>query len=130
MKLISKKQQGGSFEYFVSTLPEYQRDATNFNVKRYWELNGKPRDFEEAKRRKMYTWNEQDKRYHANTVAYNKDTDEYEFMKSWDHPTINYELLWYFNSPESSEFKKTYGLDMDSTPYKYINRKKTNKKLL
>jgi hypothetical protein len=30
--------------------------------------------------------------WHANSVAYNKDTDEYEFMKSPDHPSINKEI--------------------------------------
>jgi len=49
-------------------------------MRRYWELNGKPKTWFEALNRKMFT-KENDGYYHANTVAYNKDTDEYEFMK-------------------------------------------------
>lgn len=126
MKLISKYQYGA----FINSLPKNQQPTSDFNVYRYWELNGKPANFLQAIAKGMYVFNPFDGRFHATSVAYNKDTDEYEFMKTWDHPTIDYELLWYFNNPESSDFKKTYGLDMDSTPYKYINRSKTNKKLL
>lgn len=128
MKLISKYQYGA----FIKSLPKYQQSDKDFNIHRYWELNGKPANFLEAIDRGMYNLDPRDGKFHANTVAYNEDADEYEFMKTWDHPTIDYELLWYFNSndPKASEFRKTYGLDMDGTPYKYINRKKTNKKLL
>lgn len=95
MKLISKYQYGA----FIKSLPKYQQSDDDFNIYRYWELNGKPANFLEAIDRGMYNLDPRDGKFHANTVAYNKDADEYEFMKTWDHPTIDYELLWYFNSP-------------------------------
>lgn len=49
-----KLQTGGTakdpFEYYVSTLPASQRDSSNFRVRDYWQYNGQPKDFDEAKR--------------------------------------------------------------------------------
>ena len=90
-------QQGGTldpFEHYLSTLPENQRDSTNFRVKDYWIFNGKPKDFKEARRRGMFT---QDKAglFHARSIAENPETGEIEYMKSSSHPTRYMESDWY-----------------------------------
>jgi hypothetical protein len=59
---------------------------------RYWELNGKPKNFEEGLNRKMFIFDNKDKKYHASSVAYNKDNDSYEIMKSKNHPTLDLEF--------------------------------------
>lgn len=90
-------QQGGTldpFEHYLSTLPENQRDSTNFRVKDYWIFNGKPKDFKEARRRGMFT---PDKKgfYHARSVSENPETGEIEYMKASSHPTRYMESDWY-----------------------------------
>ena len=95
------------FEYFISTLPDNQKSSEKFNIKRYWELNGKPKDFKEAIDLGMYTL-EDDGYYHAHSVAYNEDNDIYEFMKSKDHDTIWMEIDSYLNNPDMNDFKNDY----------------------
>lgn len=90
-------QQGGTldpFEYYLESLPENQRDSTNFRVKDYWIFNGKPKDFKEARRRGMFT---QDKAglFHARSIAENPETGEIEYMKASSHPTRYMESDWY-----------------------------------
>lgn len=90
-------QQGGPidpFEYYLESLPENQRDSTNFRVKDYWIFNGKPKDFKEALRRGMFT---PDKKgfYHARSVSENPETGEIEYMKASNHPTRYMESDWY-----------------------------------
>lgn len=90
-------QQGGTidpFEYYLESLPENQRDSTNFRVKDYWIFNGKPKDFKEACRRGMFT---QDKAglFHAKSIAENPETGEIEYMKASFHPTRYMESDWY-----------------------------------
>ena len=111
------KAQDGTFEGFWNTLPQNQQDSTDFNVRRYWELNGKPVNFKEAIKRGMYK-KEKDG-YHANSIAFNEETGEYEFMKSPNHPTIQYELNW-FNSNKANKFRNKYQLDSTSIPWKYV----------
>ena len=118
-----------AFNDYVSTLPENQRDSKNFNVRRYWELNGRPANFDEAVSRGMFTMNDEDKMWHAGTVAYNQVADEYEFMKSPDHPTIGMEVDAYNNSPEMAEFRQNYYLDQSTTPWKYRRREGTGGKV-
>lgn len=90
-------QQGGPidpFEHYLSTLPENQRDSTNFRVKDYWIFNDRPKDFKEARRRGMFT---QDKQglFHARSIAENPETGEIEYMKASSHPTRYMESDWY-----------------------------------
>lgn len=115
------KAQDGTFEDFWNTLPQNQQDSTDFNVRRYWELNGKPGNFKEAIKRGMYK-KEKDG-YHANSIAFNEETGEYEFMKSPNHPTIKYELDW-FNSNDAKKFRDKYQLDSTSIPWKYVPKEK------
>lgn len=119
------------YNIFLNSLPPNQKYGdSNFNTYRYWELHGKPANFEAALKTNppMYTL-EDDGYYHARSVAYNRDNDTYEFMKSPDHPTVDLELLQYWNNPDLEEFRSNYGLDLDSNPYKYIRRETTNKPL-
>jgi hypothetical protein len=122
-KKVAKPKEN-EYETFLSILPENLRNEDpEYNMYRYWELNGKPTSWFDALNNGMFT-KEKDGFWHSNTVAYNKDVDEYEFMKSPKHPTINKELEWY-NSPDGYEFAKEYELikPEDGSNYKYIKRK-------
>ncbi len=91
-------QKGGTiqdpFNTYLQSLPENQRDSTNFRVKDYWIFNNKPKDFKEARRRGMFT---QDKAglFHAKSIAKNPETGEIEYMKASSHPTRYMESDWY-----------------------------------
>lgn len=96
-RVVKKYQKGNKivdpFEYYLSTLPDNQKDSTNFRVKDYWVFNGKPKDFNEALTKKMFTKKKDG--YHANTVSENPETGEIEYMKSSTHPTRYMESDWY-----------------------------------
>lgn len=90
-------QQGGildPFEYYLKSLPENQRDSTNFRVRDYWEFHDKPKDFKEALKKGMFT---KDKKgiFHARSVSENPETGEIEYMKASSHPTRYMESDWY-----------------------------------
>ncbi len=122
-----KYQRGGKiidpFEIYLQTLPENQRDSSNFRVKDYWSFNGKPNNFNEAVLRGMFTLSENG--WHANSVAENPETGEIEFMKSSSHPSIQQELDWY-ESDDASQFRSQYELQKTEPYYKYVRRKDTD----
>lgn len=110
------KAQNGTFKDFWNTLPSNQRDSADFNVRRYWELWGKPKTFNKALKKGAYKL-ENDGVYHAFSGAWNEN-GEYEFTKLPKHPTVKYELDW-FNSDDAKDFRSKYQLDSTSTPWKY-----------
>ena len=142
-----KLQTGGTakdpFEYYVSTLPVAQRDSSDFRVRDYWQYNGQPKDFDEAKKRGMFSFNQKDNSYHARSVAENPQTGDIEFMKSSNHPTIFMETDWYekglIHNDDSTtvqlrpgiegyenwqDFKNNYELQRTEPYWKYVRRKK------
>ena len=133
-KQSRKLQTGGvisdPFEVYLQSLPQAQRDSTNFRVRDYWEYNGRPKNFDEARKKGMFEWKEDFDEsgkslgwsWHAFTVAKNPNADEYDFMKSSSHPTVQKEIDWY-NSDAGSEFRKEYELQKVQPYYKYIKRK-------
>lgn len=133
-RTIIKAQQGTKisdpFQVYLQSLPENQRDSANYRVKDYWEYNGRPKDFEEAKRKGMFVEQEDfddtgkslGKSWHGFTVAENPNTGELEFMKSSSHPTIWKELDWY-NSDDGADFRSRYELVKTEPYYKYVKRK-------
>lgn len=122
-----KYQKGGKvtdpFQSYLQTLPENQRDDSNFRVRDYWEFNGRPKDFDEAIFRGMFTQFEDG--WHANSVAENPKTGEIEFMKSSSHPSIQKELDWY-KSDDAIQFRNEYELQKTEPYFKYVKRKGTD----
>lgn len=120
------------YNSYRQTLPDNLRNTKDadteggdYRSRRYWELHGKPKDFNEGLSRKMFTL-EDDGLYHSSSVAYNKDKDEYEFMKAPNHPTLNKELDWYNGDKDGApEFRNDYELDKSGNYYKYVRRKST-----
>ena len=144
---VNHLQEGGEFEYYLSTLPENQRDSTNYRVKDYWVFNGKPKDFKEARAKDMFTL--EDDGWHARSIAENPETGEIEFMKSATHPTIHMETDWYekglvYNRDKNGDittiqlkpgvegyedwldFTNNYELIKSEPYYKYVKKKNTS----
>lgn len=129
---------------FVNSLPDNQRNTpeSEYYTHLGWELYGKPKDFEEAKQRGMYNFDNSDQRYHGNSVAWDGKTDIGYFLKPKHHETVKYELDWYNKGLETLEggrqrpltgkdrefwqdFKSKYKLDESGNGYKYIPRQHT-----
>lgn len=136
VKQQQKLQTGGvisdPFEVYLQSLPQAQRDSTNFRVRDYWEYNGRPKNFDEARKKGMFEWKEDFDEsgkslgwsWHAFTVAKNPNADEYDFMKSSSHPTVQEEINWYNSDrPDAVEFRKEYELQKIQPYYKYVKRK-------
>ena len=144
---VNHLQEGGEFEYYLSTLPENQRDSTNYRVKDYWIFNGKPKDFKEARAKNMFTL--EDDGWHAKSIAENPETGEIEFMKSATHPTVYMETDWYekglvYNRDKNGntttiqlkpgvegyedwlDFTNNYELIKSEPYYKYVKKKNTS----
>lgn len=123
-KICNRYQQGGktidSFQYYLQTLPKEQQNDSGFRVRDYWEFNGKPKDFNEAVSKGMFT--QQPDGWHANSVAENPITGEIEFMKVSSHPTHHMEIDWY-NSDDGAEFRSQYELQKTEPYWKYVKRK-------
>lgn len=168
--LIDTLKQGGTllakegnkvddaFQKFLETLPDNQRNYSEdtYRMRRYWELNGKPKDFKEALEKEMFTL-EDDGFYHARSVAYNPELDEYEFMKMPGHKTTWMEEEGWYNgmdfipkeglteeqadgvkdnyiltpkkgrdAEESRRFREKYELDKSGSFWKYVPRNRKN----
>lgn len=146
-----KYQKGGKvsdpYQSYLQTLPEYQRDDSNFRVRDYWEFNGRPKDFNEAISKGMFTQHKDG--WHAKSVAENPNTGEIEYMKSSNHPTRYMESDWYekglvYDEDENGNiistklspgvdgyddwlnFTKNYELQKTEPYWKYVKRKGTD----
>lgn len=111
--LIRKAQKGVkiSFEEWYKTVPKEKNDTVNYNLRRAYELAPKEQLNAFVK----------DPNAHLMSVYENKQTGEYEFLKSKNHPTLQLELDWYnSNDLEAQEFRKKYKLDTTKDYYKYI----------
>lgn len=146
-----KYQKGGKvsdpYQSYLQTLPENQRDDSNFRVRDYWEFNGRPKDFDEAISKGMFTQSKDG--WHAKSVAENPKTGEIEYMKSSNHPTRYMESDWYekglvYDEDENGNiistklspgvdgyddwlnFTKNYELQKTEPYWKYVKRKGTD----
>ena len=141
---IIKAQQGTKvldpFQVYLQSLPENQRDSTNYRVRDYWEYNGKPKNFDEAVQKGMF--NKLSDGWHSRSIAENPNTGEIEYMKSENHPTRYMESDWYekgliYNDDgtttqlapgvegyeEWKDFTNNYELQKTSPYWKYVRRK-------
>lgn len=126
VKGVVSKPVYDEFDAFLQTLPDNQRTLGAYNTRRYWELNGKPKDFAEAIGKGMYSVKNDNGvlSWHANSVVYNEDSDTYEFMKPNYHPTRWMEQVYgYDQSPEfQKDWKVQYNGPMLSD--RYVHREK------
>lgn len=104
-----------TFEEYYQSLPKDKRDTVNYNLRRAYELYPYEYMVKFAK----------DPNYHLGTVAYNEDTDEYEFLKRKNHNTVQKEIEWYYsNDSDAIEHRKNWKLDTSGDTYKYIRKNK------
>lgn len=142
-----------AFKKFLKSCPPNLQNAKiingreDYRMRRYWELSGKPADFWEGLDKGMFSFNKKEQKFHANTVAKNEETGEYEFMKYPDHETVHMETEWYklgkvypeegepfLLTPEHGEayeewqnFKNNYDLDESGEFFKYVPKNKIQK---
>lgn len=109
------------YEQWYKTVPEDRNDTTEYNLRRAYDL-ASMKQLEEWRKARAEELEAGKK--HLNSVYRNPQTGEYEFMKSKNHPTIQYELDWYnSNDPEAVKFRQNYSLDTAGNYYKYIPNK-------
>ena len=113
-KLIRKIQKGivlynsndSNFNNFIRDVAKYAPKLAkynpNYNMYRYWELNDKPKTFNDGRKKGMFVWYGDG--FHANSVA-KANNNTYEFMKQKGHPTRWMELDWYNNGPYSTKIQ-------------------------
>ena len=143
-----KLQHGGKskdpFEVYLTSLPTNLQDTTNYRMRDYWEYNNRPKDFNEAISKGMFTQHKDG--WHAKSVAENPKTGEIEYMKSSNHPTRYMESDWYekglvYDEDENGNiistklspgvdgyddwlnFTKNYELQKTEPYWKYVKRK-------
>jgi len=106
------------YEQWYKTVPEDRNDTTEYNLRRAYDL-ASMKQLEEWRKARAEELAAGKK--HLNSVYRNPQTGEYEFMKSKNHPTIQYELDWYnSNDPEAVKFRQNYSLDTTGNYYKYV----------
>lgn len=113
-----------AYNKFIETLPDNQRytDTTKYDMRRYWELNGKPKNFKESINREEPMFHlEDDGYYHASTIAWN-DKGEGEFIKNRNHETIGLEIGSYLRDKNHPLRSKEYILDATGNKIKYRKR--------
>lgn len=116
------------YNEYINSLPDNQRltPEASYRSHRYWELNGKPKNFAEAIGKGMFTYDFKDNGWHAKSVALNENTGEYEFMKPNWHDTKMYEDAWYY-SKEGEQFRQQYTKKAGAAYDKYIPRYKNGR---
>ena len=109
------------YNEYLNSLPDNQRltPESSYRSRRYWELNGKPKNFSEAIGKGMFNFDFSDMGWHANSVALDEKTGEYEFMKPNWHNTKMYEDAWYY-SKDGEDFRNKYTKKAGQAYDKYI----------
>lgn len=104
------------FEEWYKTVPVDRNDTTQYNLRKaYEEL-----PFEQLEKWRTATPEQlNNEEYHLPTVS----PKSLEFLKSKNHPSIQYELDWY-NSPEGKDFRDKHTLDNTENYYRYIPKAK------
>ena len=99
-KILAKYKEGGSinnvYQEFLNSFPPEEQGliSDDYRMYDYWNYNGRPKYFEDAVVKGMFNIDSKGK-YHANTIAWNPETGEGEFMKSSKHPTLWREEEYY-----------------------------------
>jgi hypothetical protein len=84
---------------FITDVAKYAPNLGNpnpdkYNLFRFWELNNKPKTFKQAVELGMFALQD-DGFYHGNSVGFNQDTGEYEWIKEPGHETRWMERAFY-----------------------------------
>lgn len=113
-----KAKWTSNYNDWIKTVPK-DRQGNNYNLKKAYYLapkselevwrNSSVKDLKEGKN-------------HLTTSYENQQTGEYEFMKSYKHPTLSWEMQWY-NSKDGEDFRNDYDLVTTKPYYKYVPKK-------
>lgn len=104
------------FDEWYKTVPVTKNDTSNYNLRRAYDL---------APQEQLDAF-VNDPNAHLYSVYENKQTGNYEFMKSKNHPTLKLELDWYnSNENDAIDFRNKYSLDTNGEYYKYVPKKES-----
>lgn len=104
------------FDEWYKTVPVTKNDTSNYNLRRAYDL---------APQEQLDAF-VNDPNAHLYSVYENKQTGNYEFMKSKNHPTLKLELDWYnSNEKNAIDFRNKYLLDTNGEYYKYVPKKES-----
>lgn len=130
---VEKKKDDKTYQEFLSTLPKNLQEGNDgedgYRMRYLFDNSPDVWNFEDALKAGLFELNSEDNTYHGFSIFPSTG----EFLKSKNHPTIQYELDWYNgDSDDAKKFREEYDLitEEDGKPltyYKYKRKVKSNK---
>ena len=129
-KVEKREKNDKTYQEFLSTLPENLQQGNDgedgYRMRYAFDNSPNVWTFEDAKGQ-FIDWDENTKSWHGTSIF----GPTGEFLKSKNHPTVQYELNWY-NSDDAKDFREEYDLitEEDGKPltyYKYKRKVKSHK---
>ena len=119
MKTPEELEADAQYQAWLSSVPESRRNDPNYDLRGAWEHL--PKNELEDWRTATDEEHAEGKK-HLRSVYYDADSDEYRFLKSKDHESLNKELDWYnSNEKDAVEFRdQGYTIDKSGNYYKYV----------
>jgi len=103
------------YNWFKMTLPSNLRDESQYDLRYYWDNNGKPGSFDDVKG--LGHFSKVDGVWHAGSV----DPTTGRFLKKDTHPTVRKELAWYkSNAPDAVKFRESHSLTKEGEFWQYV----------
>lgn len=130
-KVKKKEKNDKTYQEFLLTLPENLQQGNDgedgYRMRYLFDNSPNVWNFEDALKENLFELNQEDNTYHGFSIF----PPTGEFLKSKNHPTIQYELDWY-NSDDAKDFREEYDLitEEDGKPltyYKYKKKVKSHK---
>lgn len=130
-KVEKKEKNDKTYQEFLLTLPENLQQGNDgedgYRMRYLFDNSPNVWNFEDALKEHLFELNPEDNTYHGFSIF----PPTGEFLKSKNHPTIQYELDWY-NSDDAKDFREEYDLitEEDGKPltyYKYKKKVKSHK---
>lgn len=130
-KVEKKEKNDKTYQEFLLTLPENLQQGNDgedgYRMRYLFDNSPNVWNFEDALKENLFELNQEDNTYHAPSIFPLTG----EFLKSKNHPTVQYELNWY-NSDDAKDFREEYDLitEEDGKPltyYKYKRKVKSHK---
>lgn len=130
---VEKKKDDKTYQEFLSTLPKNLQEGNDgedgYRMRYLFDNSPDVWNFEDALKAGLFELNSEDNTYHGFSIFPSTG----EFLKSKNHPTIQYELDWYNgDSDDAKKFREEYDLitEEDGKPltyYRYKRKVKSNK---
>lgn len=130
-KIEKKEKNDNTYKEFLLSLPENLQQGNDgedgYRMRYLFDNSPNVWNFEDALKENLFELNQENNTYHGFSIFPLTG----EFLKSKNHPTVQYELDWY-NSDDAKDFREEYDLitEEDGKPltyYKYKRKVKSHK---